>query len=157
MNRHTVIGLTLVTAGILFLVAGQIGAGDAVTILLIGAAFLVAYTYTKSYGTLIPGAVLAGLGACQLLDARFFRPEWDATLLGLAIGFLAAYLLDIWFHGSRPGGWWPLVPAGLLGVLGLGFNLDMLSRLQGYQQWWPVLLVIAGIWVLTARRRRAEA
>ena len=76
--------------------------------------------------------------------------------LGLGLGFCA-----IWFlHRAH---WWALIPGGILALAGLqdlaASGDSMMGTLLGSNMhggsWWPLFLVLAGIWLFAARNRRA--
>jgi hypothetical protein len=73
--------------------------------------------------------------------------------LGLGLGFCA-----IWFlHRAH---WWALIPGGIIALAGLqdiassnGFMREIWPN-WGWNSgtWWPLLLVLAGIWLIASRR-----
>jgi hypothetical protein len=66
-------GVVLVLFGLGFYLVQRLETiGNEVIMLIIGAAFLVAYFYQKAYGLLIPAGVLLGLGAGNMLQGKFW-------------------------------------------------------------------------------------
>lgn len=159
---HVVGGAILVIAGLLLLLA-QFGWGiqDWMLPMGLGILFLVAFLATRSYGFLIPTCILLGLGIPIVLLQT--TPElltgWrDAGIivpLGLGIGFLAIWVIDVLMgNRRRPGGWWPLIPGGIITLTGLSQLVGQVAWLQDIGRWWPVLLILLGLWVLLSRSRR---
>ncbi len=145
-RRHTP-GLVLIIVGAILLLARQhLSSGD-LTVLVIGTLLLVAYAFTGHYGVLVPAGILTGLGAGIALR------EWTAVggasvLLGLGAGFLFIYVVDRAREPGREGRVWPVIPGGILVIVGL----LQLARVSGAMRiiaaWWPALLIVLGIWML---------
>ncbi len=145
---RTMLGLILIGGGVLFLL-GQFsffpGFGDMV-LLLIGGIFMYAYFTTRPgyrIGFLIPGAILLGIGAGQVLENLPFSRVWggeDISALTLGLGFCL-----IWFLQRRH--WWALIPGGILVLAGLSSSF-LIGRL------WPVLLIGLGVYLLYDHSRR---
>jgi hypothetical protein len=135
-------------------------------LLLIGLIFLVAFVVRREYGFLVAGCIVSGVGIGVGLTS-IVDDEWAGAvvLLSIAGGFIAIWLISVLIHaGARewPDGdskdvqqalWWPLIPGGILSLIGLvvlaeeGVGTDLL-------RWWPVLLIGAGAVVLLASLRR---
>lgn len=150
MRREQVPGLALVIIGATLLALLQLGATGEVVVALVGAAFLVVYATTRLYGFLVPGGVLTGLGVGLVLESTL--DVRGGVLLSLAAGFGFVALLDRLAGGRRDGGWWPLIPAGILVVIGLS---QVLGGWEALQRWWPLALVAVGV-VSLVRAYRAE-
>ncbi len=91
--------------------------------LLLGSLFIAAYFYKDSYGLLIPGCIIFGLG---LSSAQFgiVRNYSQFNTVGLGIGFIGIFVIDLINKGKTH--WWPLIPGGILTIIGLSsspFNL----------------------------------
>jgi hypothetical protein len=149
------IGLRLLRPGPLFLGA-------------IGGAFLGGYAYTRWYGFLIPGCILASLWLsitlAGLLPPRPGDLEGAIIVGGLGVSFFAICLVDR-FYGGRRRIWllWLLIPGlvllvigGLLGLTGLGMELTV-------EQWQilgnmvlPLGLIALGVWLVLRWALRAR-
>ena len=140
VRREQVPGLALVIIGATLLVLLQLGATGEVVVALVGAAFLVVYAATRSYGFLVPGGILTGLGIGLVLES--ILALGGGVLLSLAAGFAFVALLDRIAGGRREGGWWPLIPAGILAVTGL---TQVLGGWEILRQWWPLALIAVGV------------
>jgi len=90
---------------------------------------------------LMPGSIFLVIGLLFFYLSVFgwwhMEDLWPVFILAPAVGFLAMY-----FGGSRDKGL--LVPAGILGGLGLVFFFIS----AGMGGWWPILMIIAGCIIL---------
>ncbi len=137
-------GLILILLGVLFLL-GRTALGSAILLGGLGAIFLVAYFATRSYGLLIPGCLLAGLGIGELIGG---------SSLGLGVGFIAIFVIDLSVRGKSH--WWPLIPGAIitLGAVGDRANV-VLAPLRGLvSNTWPLLLIGIGVLLLFQNWRK---
>lgn len=151
MGRHSATGLVLIAVGLILLADRmQILRGD-LTVLIIGAALLVGYAFTREYGLLVPGGIMTGLGA-GIAARNWVRPAGASVVLGLGLGFLLVYGLDRASGAQRAGGSWPVIPGGILLVIGIVGAARGFGAARAVAVWWPVLLVALGIWLLLRPR-----
>ena len=149
MDRRVVPGLVLIALGVLFLLFQQVGVGGEAVVAVIGLVLLAGYAYTRNYGFLIPGGIMTGLGMGIILAARS-PGGGSAVLLGLGLGFLCIYVIDArWRH--MPAGWWPLIPGGVITVIGLLVAAGESGLLAAAGRWWPVVLILVGVYLLLQR------
>jgi len=112
----------------------------------IGGLLLASYFAGKNYLLLVLGGIVTGLGIGLFGDepVRWFVVG-EFTEIGLAIGFLAIYLIPLVYE--RRSHWWPLVPSLIFFLLGFeawrSFRLFVFSS-----RGWPILLVIIGALIL---------
>jgi hypothetical protein len=144
--------LALITLGVVFLLGNLVperGRGG-LLVLGLGAAFLIGRLTTGRYGYATPAGLLIAIGAfISLQDVRGITGITSAgsffALLGL--GFALVYAI-----GLRPWAVWPLFPAAVLVALGLLLmgvgSLGPLSSLTWIVAYWPVALVLLGVWLL---------
>jgi len=151
-DRRTLPGLILVVIGLVLLGAqwfeitgfGALGA--------IAVVFLASYAVTRSYGLLIPGMILAGLAVGVGLQESGYDPQGGLTVVGLACGFFGIYVVDVLLAGHTVR-WWPLIPGGILAVVG-GSELSRGTvAADAVARFWPIVLVIAGVLVLFSSLR----
>lgn len=151
MGRYSAAGLALIAVGLILLAARmQLLRGD-LTVVIIGALFLVGYVFTREYGLLVPGGILTGLGA-GIAARTWVGSAGGPVILGLGLGFLLVYALDRAFGTQRAGGWWPVIPGGVLLVIWILVAARGVGVARSAVAWWPVLLVALGIWLLLRRR-----
>jgi hypothetical protein len=148
MRTEQLVGILLVALGAFLFVVFQTGVGGEAVPLFIGVAFSLAFATTRNYGLLVPAAILTGLGT-GIVTTAAGGPE-SSPVLGLGLGFLAIYGIDRLAHG-RGASWWPLIPGGILTVVGVT-SLPAVRSLVPYVV--PLAVVAAGIWLLLAGGRR---
>src|SRR3989304_2121316 len=146
MDRRVVPGLVLLALGVLFLLFQQVGVGGEAVVAVIGLVLFAGYTYTRNYGFLIPGGIMTGVGIGIILAAR--NPGGGAAaLVGLGLGFLSIYVIDTrWRH--MPAGWWPLIPGGVITVIGLLVAAGESGLLAGGGRGGAVALIPVGVGLL---------
>ena len=149
MAGRSFAGVLLVTIGIALLVINLTGVGGVAIVLLGGLAFLATHLATRSYGFLVPGGILTGFGAALVAQDLGFVA--DAAQIGLGAGFLLIPAVQLLTGWERQGGWWwPLIPGGILTLLGV------IQRLEGDAAGLvlPAVLIILGlVFLLSAARR----
>ena len=142
-------GVILVCLGLALLAAQFVpGIGGETVVFGLGLAFLAIYFYMREFGFLVPAGVLTGLGL-GLIAKRTIGG--GAAVLGLGLGFVAIWVLDRLY--TRASNFWPLIPGGILLVVGLGTTVPSLGAVVG--RLWPLGLVILGVvFVVLALRGR---
>lgn len=146
MASTRLLGISLVVLGVLLLVVLQAGVGGEAIPLFIGAGFMVAYTTTRQYGFLVPGGILTGLGAGIVADSA--ADLEGATVLGLGLGFLLIAVVDVMVRGRTDGFWWPVIPGGILSIVGLA-TMPATEGLAAYLV--PAALIVAGAVLILGR------
>jgi hypothetical protein len=146
METNRIVGFLLIVVGSAALLAATTPLGGEIVVVSLGLAFLGCYVVTRAYGLLVPGAILTGLGTGTLVAAAGGPQE--AVTLGLGLGFLAIAGLDVLLREPSGAWWWPLIPGGVLTVVGT-------STMTGVQDVGryvvPLLLVALGIRLLVRR------
>lgn len=159
--RSTIWAWILIGAGVLLLINSRFDLSGGIFLLGIGAAFLAAYASKRSYGFLVPGMILVGLGIGHIFDdIRLLGVfgEWNTFWLGM--GFVGIFLVDR--LGPRQSTSWPLWPGGFLVLFGfwdIAWQIGLLDYewWEFVEDWWPVLLIIWGVILLRrGQERRAE-
>lgn len=117
-NNNRVLGLLLIGLGGIVLLAITTDIGGEIVVGFIGVAFLIAYATNRTYGLLIPGGILTGLGAGMLLESA--GVGGDVAAFGLGAGFVAIAVIDQLVTPGRSAWWWPLIPGGVLLVSSAG-------------------------------------
>jgi hypothetical protein len=164
-NRGGIVGgLILILLGLGFLVQQAFPDYFSGWLFLVGLAliFLVAYIATRQYGYLIPGCILMGLGIpLAVVQIQTSQMGWYVSslsldegglvVLGLGLGFVAIYVIDLLVSRGRPGGWWPLIPGGIVTLAGLAILSQNEQWLDSIGMWWPVIFIIIGCWIIVDR------
>ena len=150
--RRSVAGIILIALGVLFLLGQSLQIGGEAVVALIGAAFLVAYALTRQYGFLVPGGIMTGLGIGIIYEERL-DVGGAPVLLGLGAGFLLIYVVSV-MRGRMPGDWWPLIPGTILAVIGLMLAASATGALAVVGRWWPLVLVLIGLYIVLRRPAR---
>jgi hypothetical protein len=154
MNRHSIIpGIVLIGLGVFLLIAQTTGVGGEAIVAVIGAAFLVAYAFTRQYGFLVPGGIVTGLGVGIIVETQL--GGGSAVLLGLGLGFISIYLVDT-LVATRPAGWWPLIPGGILATIGVFVAAGQEGWLAEIARLWPLALIVIGAYVILVQLRRGR-
>lgn len=157
-------GLILVGVGVLLLLQNIFSSQDFGLFILplLGVIFLAAGLYAGRRGLLIPGGILLGIGAGVFVTQRAI-PEMDGNreggiiLICFAAGWVLISLLSLIVKDEDGTDWmrWPLIPGGILGLIGglllLGESGEKWLDYLG--QGWPVILILAGLFLLWKRLR----
>ena len=142
-RQFTGIGLVVIGA-LLFYLQWRGGASQAVVLAIIGGTFVLGYFARKQYNLLVPGGVLLGLALGSVIEQQAPRLS-NPSALGIGIGFIGIYVIDRLYRKEST--WWPLIPGGILVISGIATAMEKAAWL--FSKGWPLLLVIAGVLVLT--------
>jgi hypothetical protein len=154
--ERTVLGITLAAIGAIVLTGFAAADLERFTLLAISAVLLVAFAVTREFGYAIPAGITGGLGTMVYFVTS---GTLDPTLVP-AVVFLsmAAGFAGIWALGlaalPRTIHPWPLVPATILGLLGIAFATRNLVVIDWIQAGVALLLVIAGAAMVLRHRDR---
>jgi hypothetical protein len=146
---------TLISIGAASLAIRTLGvtpAGGGVIVLALGVAFLTAHLVTREYGLLVPGGILTGLGAGFVASQQLVVADSVGSglvVLGLGLGFVSIWVIGGLLRVARHH-WWPLVPGGILAVI--GGSLVLGGQAVQVLEFWPLVLVGAGVLVLARAR-----
>ncbi|NUM47429.1 MAG: hypothetical protein HUU38_22230 [Anaerolineales bacterium] len=157
-RRNRIIsGLVLILLGGLFLVNQIVEIPSVGKLFLpgLGLIFLIWGMITRTGGLLIPGGILIGLGAgIYLSETLGLEGEQEPGVFMLAFGggFVLITLLSLVFSNEKH--WWALIPGGILATIGAalymgGAALDILEMIGKF---WPVILIVMGVWIIFRRR-----
>lgn len=149
-------GLILIMLGVVFLIEQFMPKvfGGWMFLAGLGLIFLIAYVLSQQYGFLIPGCILGGLsiGVALIETNAVTGPGSDGiVVLSLGLSFVAIWLIDLLVARGRVGGWWPLIPGTILTIAGAAVFSENEAWLQDYGQWWPLIFIIVGVWILLER------
>ncbi len=159
-KSNLALGVILLVVGGVLLVTRFVPMESAPAWLLgLGAGLALIGILATSYGALVAGMILLGLGAGMVLGdhevANVRAGTW--IVFGLGAGFVGIYVLTLILKMRSH--WWPLVPGLILLAVGgaryvrhfafISPQLEMAVR-----TWWPAALVAIGIWLLVRALRK---
>ncbi len=141
-------GGMLVLLGLFLLLAPTLGSGVGILIGL-GALFLAWGLGIREAGLFIPGGILLGLGVgVWLTQQPFFAANERLSGAAFMLAFGAGWaLISLLAAVIRQRVLWPLIPAGIFGVIGLGVLVGgpALNLLTWLAKLWPLLFVALGL------------
>lgn len=157
-RRNRIIsGLVLILLGGLFLLTQLFEIPSLGLLFLpgLGVLFLVWGMVTRAGGLLIPGGILTGIGAgVYLMDALPLEGDQQGGVFLLAFGggFALITLLSLFFSTEKH--WWALIPGSILAAIGAAVYVGgtALKVLETAGKFWPVVLILIGVWVIFKRR-----
>ncbi len=129
-------------------------------LLLLGCAFLIWGIFSREVGPMIPGGILSGLGLGTVMLVNGWTPagmdEGGVFLLVFGLGWFLITLLTAVFTNQTQ--WWALIPGGIIGFVGLSilFGGVFMKTLETVSMLWPVILIIAGGFILWKASRPKE-
>lgn len=124
--------------------------------LAIGLTFLVAYAITKTYGFLVPGAIVSGVGMGVLTSSLVGASDsGPLAVLGLGLGFVLIFAVDMLVTRASKR-WWPLIPGGVMFLIGMSM-FQASNGLLRIDIWAPVLLICLGVLLLIVRMRQPNS
>jgi hypothetical protein len=146
-TRHNSVALLLIALGAVLMLGRFLPGRGAFTggmvLLTIASAFLFFAFWKRTYGLLIPGSILAGLGVGVPFAGL---TNGVSVLWGLALGFLAIFFIGRQLYGVRSS--WPVYPATILGGVGVIVAVSSLPWfMAGSVLWLPLLLVGLGLYL----------
>jgi hypothetical protein len=153
-KSNLVFGVILVVVGGVLLLTRFVPVETAPAWLLgLGVGLALIAIVNASYGALVAGMVLLGLGSGMVLGDRGVAGIRAGTwlLLGLGAGFIGIYVLALILKLRSH--WWPLVPGFILLAVGGAryvrhFTLLPPEVVMAVRSWWPAVLVVVGMWIL---------
>jgi hypothetical protein len=153
-------GVALVAIGLFLLVARFLDIGQ-IFLLLLGGGFLAWGIATRTAGLLIPGGILSGIGlGVLLMEGPFGSVSGDAEggvfLLSFALGWFSITALSALF--TRDTQWWAVIPGTIMALIGTGVLVGgaALTVLEFVGDYWPVALILVGLYLLFRRQKAIE-
>ena len=124
--------------------------------IVIGILFATAALINRVGGLMVPGVILIGVGGIFLYQVQTDNPSmwsyaWGLMLAFAGLGIIIGGLIDYHMRPARRYGA-VMVVAGLVFFAIFGaFDID-----PGILRFWPVLLILFGLWVLYQAARSRE-
>ena len=127
----------------------------ATVLMVVGGVLLIYAIVSGTHGGVFPGTLLFLLGLFFLLRETGalddpMEDQWPLILIILGFSFVITFLF-------RPQDWGILIPGGILMIIGLLFFLRNYRYISWHTmhdilQWWPLILVAVGAWMLLGRK-----
>jgi hypothetical protein len=159
-TRHRVAaGVALIAIGLLLVLVQALKISIPGWLFLggLGTIFLAWGLVTRTFGLVIPGCVLGGIGLGVFLTELSLSGVTDSAsgglfLLGFSLGWALLALLSPLTNERFQ--WWPLIPGSIMAAIGAilllgGFGLQLLTLLGVA---WPLVLVVIGVYLLLKRQ-----
>ncbi len=142
-------GMTLIGIGAIIFLSSTPLEGDWVPAVLFGAislAFLIVYLThpAENWWALIPTGVLASLGVPFLLPGGFSP---GVFMFGMGVTFALVYVQGL-VRGLHKEFWWALIPAAVLGLIGVFLYADQFEAFAQVFSLWPLALILIGVIIL---------
>lgn len=153
-ERPWIAGVVLIGIGLILLAAQLFQPEEAGWIVLGGLSllFLALFAATRARGWTIPGFILGGLAIGVALEDLGYSANGSSVVLGLAAGFIAIYVTNA--LTGAPAYWWPLIPGGILAVVGGSQVIGGTAAEEVVARWWPIALIVVGVLVLFGGQRQ---
>jgi hypothetical protein len=154
------LGILLVLVGVALLIQAALPSVSAGTVLLfaIGIALVIGWLFGGSWFAAIPGLLLLALGVSALIGElgiyKGVNPGTagpGTTALSLAVAFLLIWVIGL---ARQRRSRWPLVAAGVLGLIGIIQVSGNLTNIPELNVIWPVVIIVVGILLMISARRR---
>jgi len=156
-------GIVLVGLGVLFLLWQLLSPTGALPLLILGGIFTGVAFSSGVRGFVVPGSIMLGLGGGVLAGAILGHLSGAyggaAVVGGLGVGFWMIPVLDAMRHPHIGGFEWAKIPGtillGISAFLALLGTASVAARTLGLLfHYWPLLLILGGLWLFFAGRRR---
>jgi len=160
-KRPIVAGLTLIAVGMAFILDNiyDVGFSWQLIMIVIGIALAIQATDKRRRGAIFPGVLMILLGFIFLADEMMWLPwgfskDWPLFILAVGTAFIVSFL----FQREKKG---LLIPGAIL--LGLGaifmaaeYRYIRWSKVEDVLEWWPIILLLLGVYLLIKRNRKDE-
>ena len=146
------LGVVLAAIGAIFH-TGFVAALSRYQPIAIGVVTLVAFAVTRAYAYAVPAGILLGIGSGVLLVGST-AAEGDLFLLAMSAGFVGVWVLGLFAMPTERHPW-PLVPAAVIGAVGVIAITDATQAYDLFQLGTTAALVVAGIIVIGRTLKRA--
>ena len=158
-----VAGVALIIIGLVTLAAQLLDSPNVGLLVLptLAIIFLAWGLITRTFGLIIPGGILAGIGAgVFLMDMTALETQGESEaaifMFAFAGGWVLITLLSIFTTDRLQ--WWPLIPGGILAAIGalLLAGEAGLKVLEFSEYLWPIALIVVGLAIILRRYIRSS-
>jgi hypothetical protein len=143
-----IVGFVLILIGGAALVSQFYPDLDRYMPLVVGIGLLGVFAITRSYVALVFAGILTGIGVGLLVADIFPGEEADGpgAVLGIGFGFVGIWAVS-WLMRLKEHHFWPLIPGGILLLVGAGLVLDLFN--EDVSRWAiPAVVVAIGVLVM---------
>jgi hypothetical protein len=147
------LGILLVLVGVALLIQAALPTyvtTGTVLLIAIGVALIAGWLFSGSWLAIIPGLLLLALGIANLIRELNIYTGPGITAFSLAVAFVLIWAIGL--ARDRPSRW-PLVLAGILGLVGAVQIVGRLSAVPELGFVWPIVIVAVGVLLLINARR----
>ena len=147
------LGFLLVLVGVALLIQALLPTSvttGTVLLIAIGVALIAGWLFSGSWLAVIPGLLLLALGIANIIRELNIYTGPGITAFSLAVAFVLIWAIGL--ARDRPSRW-PLVFAGLLGLIGLVQVVGQLSAVPELGFVWPIVIIVVGVVLLINARR----
>ena len=158
-----VAGVALIIIGLVVL-AGQLLDSPNIGLLILptlAIIFLAWGLITRTFGLIVPGGILAGIGAgVFLMDMTALETQGESEaaifMLAFAGGWALITLLSVFTTDRLQ--WWPLIPGGIMAIIGalLLSGEAGLKVLEFSEYLWPIAMIVVGLAIILRRYIRSS-
>jgi hypothetical protein len=152
--EKTVGGIVLIAIGVIVVLGRLVPSFQPYMLVSVAVTCVVAFGATRDYGFAVAAGITGGLGLGVLLTPGAPAGDQGAVfLLSIAAGFVAIWLLGFLADPATHNAW-PLIPAAVVGTIGVSILTGQPSIVDGLLLVIAVVLVAAGIRALAERHPR---
>jgi hypothetical protein len=155
-------GLILIGIGVLFLIGQFVNLENWGLLFLpaLGALFLLWGILAKEGGLMVPGGIISGIGWGSYAIAGELMPGVDdggIFMIIFGLGFMSIALFSALF--AKETHWWALIPGGIISFIGVAimFGGVFLGAVELAGQFWPVVLILVGLYVIIKGSKEKSA
>ena len=144
--ERTILGVTLAAIGAIVLTGFAVPDFERYSLLVISAVLLAAFALTREYGFAIPAGITGGVGTMvYLVSSGSLDPSSTSSVVffSMAGGFAAIWPLGL-AALPRTVHPWPLIPATILGLIGVAFAARQPLAIDWIQAGIALFLIVAG-------------
>lgn len=149
-DRDSIVGgVVLIIIGAGLLIAQFTPDLGRYVVLVIGIGLLAIFAVNRTFGALVGGSIVTGVGVGVVFGATYTGElAGAAVLMSLGAGFLFIWLVSYLLR-MKERHFWPLVPGTIL--FAIGGALAMGGRATDLLSYWPVILIVIGVLVIGVR------
>jgi hypothetical protein len=147
-------GIVLVIIGVGLLIAQFTPDLARYVVLVIGIGLLALFAVTRSYGSLVGGSIVTGVGVGVVLGSSYTgNLAGAAVLISIGAGFLFIWLVSYLLQ-MKERHFWPLIPGAILASIGAAIAIG--GNAADLISYWPLILIVLGVLLMIGAYLRRE-